>query len=142
MSKDLFTEEHELFRQSLRAFIDKEIQPHIDQWEEDRRVPKEIWKKMGEMGFLGLSYPEEYGGSNLDFFYDVVWNEEMGRINSGGFIITQQVVQYMSGPYILKYGSEELKQKYLPGLISGELISSIGITEPGAGSDAQAALAG
>ena len=132
-----FTEEHELFRQSLRAFIDKEIQPNIEKWEEERRIPKEVWKKMGDMGFLGLSYPEEYGGSNLDFFYDVVFNEELGRINSGGFIITQQVVQYMSGPYILKYGSNELKEKYLPGLISGELISSIGITEPGAGSDAQ-----
>ena len=119
MSQPLFTEEHELFRQSFRAFIDKEIQPHINQWEEDRRVPRDIWKKMGEMGFLGLSYPEEYGGSNLDYFYDVVWNEEMGRINSGGFVITQQVVQYMSSPYILKYGSEKLKQKYLPGIIKG-----------------------
>lgn len=132
-----FTEEHNLFRQSLRDFIDREIQPHIDQWEEDRRVPREIWKKMGDMGFLGIGYPAEYGGSNLDFSYDVVFNEELGRINSGGFIITQQVVQYMSGPYILKYGSEALKRKYLPGIISGEKISSIGITEPGAGSDAQ-----
>lgn len=131
-----FTEEHELFRQSLRAFINKEVQPNIEEWEENRRIPRSIWKKMGEMGFLGLSYPEEYGGSNLDFFYDVVFNEEIGRVNSGGFIITQQVVQYMSGPYILKYGSEYLKQKYLPGIISGDLISSIGITEPGAGSDA------
>ena len=137
MQQSLFTEEHELFRQSLRAFIDKEINPFIDQWEEDRRIPKNIWKKMGNMGFLGLAYPEKYGGKNLDFFFDVVFNEELGRINSGGFVITQQVVQYMSGPYILKYGSEKLKQKYLPGLISGELISSIGITEPGAGSDAQ-----
>lgn len=137
MKSNLFTEEHELFRQSLRAFIDKEIQPNIDQWEEARRIPREIWKKMGDMGFLGLSYPEEYGGANLDYFYEVVFNEELGRINSGGFIITQQVVQYMSGPYILKYGSEKLKQKYLPGLISGDKISCIGITEPGAGSDAQ-----
>jgi len=137
MSAKLFTEEHELFRQSLRAFIDKEVNPNIDQWEEERRIPRSIWKKMGDMGFLGLSYPEEYGGSGLDFFYDVVFNEELGRVNSGGFIITQQVVQYMSGPYILKYGSETLKKKYLPGLISGDLISCIGITEPGAGSDAQ-----
>ncbi|MEM6966387.1 MAG: acyl-CoA dehydrogenase family protein [Bacteroidota bacterium] len=137
MTQHLFTEEHELFRQSLRAFIDKEVQPYVDQWEEKRRIPRSVWKKMGAMGFLGLSYPEAYGGSNLDFFYDVVFNEELGRVNSGGFTITQQVVQYMSCPYILKYGSERLKQKYLPGIISGELISSIGITEPGAGSDAQ-----
>ncbi len=137
MSTQHFTEEHELFRQSLRQFLDKEAIPHIDQWEEDRKTPRDIWKKMGDMGFLGLSYPEEYGGSNLDFFYDVVFNEELGRCNSGGFAITQQVVQYMSGPYILKFGSDQLKKKYLPGIISGDLISSIGITEPGAGSDAQ-----
>lgn len=137
MSTQHFTEEHQLFRQSLRQFLKKEAIPNIDQWEEDRRTPRDIWKKMGDMGFLGLSYPEEYGGSNLDFFYDVVFNEELGRCNSGGFAITQQVVQYMSGPYILKYGSDHLKKKYLPGLISGDLISSIGITEPGAGSDVQ-----
>jgi len=137
ISKYYFDEEHELFRESFRAFLEKEAIPHIDQWEEDRRTPRDIWKKMGDMGFLGLSYPEEYGGLGLDFFYDVVFNEELGRTNSGGFCITQQVTQYMAGPYILKYGSEELKQKYLPGIISGDKICSIGITEPGAGSDAQ-----
>ena len=138
MSSYYFTEEHELFRQSLRTFLEKEALPNIDKWEEERRTPRDIWKKMGDLGFLGLSYPEKYGGMELDFFYDVVFNEELGRMGSGGFAITQQVVQYMSGPYILKYGTEELKEKYLPGLISGELISSIGITEPGAGSDVQA----
>jgi acyl-CoA dehydrogenase len=137
MNSYFFTEEHELFRQSLRAFLEKEARPYIDQWEEERRIPRDIWKKMGEMGFLGLSYPEAYGGSGLDFFYDVVFNEELGRMNSGGFAITQQVTQYMSAPYVLKFGSEALKQKYLPGVVRGELISSIAITEPGAGSDAQ-----
>jgi len=137
MNSYYFTEEHELFRQSLRDFLEKEAIPNIEQWEEDRRTPREIWKKMGDMGFLGLAYPEEYGGMGLDFFYDVVFNEELGRCNSGGFAITQQVVQYMSGPYILKYGSDYLKKKYLPGIIAGEVISSIGITEPGAGSDVQ-----
>ncbi len=136
MYQQYFTEEHELFRQSFRAFLNKEVIPNIDQWEEDRKTPRAIWKKMGDMGFLGLSYPEAYGGMGLDFFYDVVFNEELGRTNSGGFAITQQVTQYMSCPYILKYGSERLKQKYLPGIIKGELISSIAITEPGAGSDA------
>ncbi|MEZ5043219.1 MAG: acyl-CoA dehydrogenase family protein [Saprospiraceae bacterium] len=136
MNSYYFTEEHELFRESFRAFLEKEARPHIDQWEEDQRIPRDIWQKMGNQGFLGLSYPEAYGGMNLDFFYDVVFNEELGRMNSGGFAITQQVTQYMSSPYILKYGSEELKQKYLPGIINGTLIASIGITEPGAGSDA------
>lgn len=136
MHNSYFTEEHELFRESFRTFLDKEARPYIDQWEEERFTPRDVWKKMGDMGFLGLSWPEEYGGKELDFFYDVVFNEELGRVGSGGFAITQQVVQYMSGPYILKYGSEFLKQKYLLGLVSGDLISSIGITEPGAGSDA------
>ena len=117
--------------------MEKEVAPNIETWEEERRTPRDIWKKMGDMGFLGLSYPEEYGGSNLDFFYDVVFNEEICRMNSGGFAITQQVVQYMSCPYILKFASDHLKKKYLPGIISGDLLSSIGITEPGAGSDAQ-----
>ncbi len=136
MNSYYFTEDHELFRQSLRAFLEKEARPHIDTWEKESRTPRDIWKKMGDMGFLGLSYPKEYGGSELDFFYDVIFNEELGRMNSGGFAICQQVTQYMSSPYILKFGSETLKQKYLPGIISGDLIACIGITEPGAGSDA------
>jgi len=132
-----FSEEHEMFRKSLRDFLKREVKPNLNQWEKDGKIPKEIWKKMGEMGFLGLSFPEKYGGSNLDFFFEVVLNEEMGRLNSGGFTVTQQAVQYMSGPYILKYGSDLLKSKYLPGIISGDLISCIGITEPNAGSDVQ-----
>ena len=90
---------------------------------------------MGKMGFLGLTFPEKYGGGDLDFFFEVILNEELGRLNSGGFVITQQVVQYMSAPYIYKYGSDNLKEKYLPGIISGDLIGCIGITEPDAGSD-------
>ena len=132
----MYTEEHKLFRNSLRTFLQKEVVPYIDDWEEARRTPGEIWKKMGQMGFLGLGYPEEYGGMELDFFYDVIFCEETSKVFSGGFTITQLVVQYMSGPYILKHGSDALKKKYLPGLISGELISCIGISEPGAGSDA------
>ena len=132
-----FSEEHEMFRKSLRDFLKREVKPNLNKWENDGKIPKEIWKKMGEMGFLGLSYPEKYGGGNLDFFFEVVLNEEMARLNSGGFTITQQAVQYMSGPYILKYGSELLKSKYLPGIISGNLISCIGITEPNTGSDVQ-----
>ena len=132
-----FSEEHEMFRKSLRDFLKREVKPNLNQWEKDGKIPKEIWKKMGEMGFLGLSYPEKYGGGNLDFFFEVVLNEEMAKLNSGGFTITQQAVQYMSGPYILKYGSDMLKSKYLPGIISGNLISCIGITEPNTGSDVQ-----
>ena len=132
-----FSEEHEMFRKSLRDFLKREVKPNLNKWENDGKIPKEIWKKMGKMGFLGLSYPEKYGGGNLDFFFEVVLNEEMARLNSGGLTITQQAVQYMSGPYILKYGTDLLKSKYLPGIISGNLISCIGITEPNTGSDVQ-----
>ena len=130
-----FNEEHNLFRESLREFLNREVSPNIEAWEKDGKIPKSIWKKMGDMGFLGLSFPEKYGGSDLDFFFEVIFNEELGRLNSGGFVVTQQVVQYMSAPYIYKYGSDKLKDKYLPGIISGDLISCIGITEPDAGSD-------
>ena len=130
-----FTKEHEMFRESLRDFLNREVKGNIEKWESDQKIPKEIWKKMGEQGFLGLTYPEKYGGFGLDFFFEVILFEEMSRMNSGGFVITQQVVQCMSSPYILKYGSENLKQKYLPGIISGDLIGCIGITEPDTGSD-------
>ena len=132
---EYFNEEHNLFRDSLREFLNREVSPNIEVWEKDGKIPKSIWKKMGDMGFLGLSFPEKYGGSDLDFFFEVIFNEELGRLNSGGFVVTQQVVQYMSAPYIYKYGSDKLKDKYLPGIISGDLISCIGITEPNAGSD-------
>ena len=130
-----FTKEHEMFRESLRDFLNKEVKGNIDNWESEQKIPREIWKKMGDQGFLGLTYPEKYGGFDLDFFFEVILFEEMSKMNSGGFVITQQVVQSMSSPYILKYGSDFLKEKYLPGIISGDLIGSIGITEPDAGSD-------
>ncbi len=131
-----FSQEHEMFRQGLKDFLAKEVIPHIDQWEEERKTPREIWKKMGEMGYLGLNYPEEYGGMDADFFYSVVFMEEIAKCYSGGFTIAPLVMQYMSTPYIFKYGSEHLKKKYLSKTISGEWVSCIAITEPGAGSDA------
>ena len=130
-----FTKEHEMFRESLRDFLNKEVKGNIDNWESEQKIPREIWKKMGDQGFLGLTYPEKYGGFDLDFFFEVILFEEMSKMNSGGFVITQQVVQSMSSPYILKYGSDFLKEKYLPGIVSGDLIGCIGITEPDTGSD-------
>jgi len=135
MNSYYFTEEHELFRQGLRDFLQQEVLPYIDEWEEQRRIPKELWKKFGEMGYLGLNYPEEYGGMDADFFFSVVFLEEIARCYSGGFTITPSVQQYMASPYIYKHGSEFLKEKYLTRAISGEWIYSIAISEPGAGSD-------
>jgi acyl-CoA dehydrogenase len=135
LTRYYFTEEHELFRQSLRKFLEKEVLPHIDQWEAQEQVPRELWRKFAEQGFLGFHYPPEYGGANLDFFYTVVFTEEVSRVFSGGFGVIPLVTQYMSTPYIYKYGSESLRQKYLPPVIRGEKIAAIGISEPGAGSD-------
>ena len=132
----IFNEEHSLFRQGLRDFLSKEVIPNIDQWEEDRQIPKELWKKFGDMGYLGLNYPEQYGGMDADFYFSVIFLEEIARCYSGGFMITPSVQQYMASPYIFKYGSDFLKDKYLTKAISGEWIASIAITEPGAGSDA------
>lgn len=137
MKSYYFNEDHELFRQGLREFLKREVEPFIDQWEDEQRIPKEIWKKFGEMGYLGLNYSAAYGGSDVDFWYSVVFCEEIARLWSGGFAVTPMVIQYMSTPYIYKHGSEALKQKYLVPTIKGELVSSIGITEPGAGSDVQ-----
>lgn len=130
-----FDERHDLFRSSLRDLIKKEIEPHMDEWEQKREMPRSIWKKFGDMGFLGLIYPEAYGGSDMDFFYTVIFAEELSKIWGGGVSTNFLVSQYMSSPYILHHGSEELKQKYLPKTAAGEYIAAVGITEPDVGSD-------
>lgn len=131
-----FNEEHELFRQGLQDFLAKEVKPFVDEWEENRAIPKELWQKFGDMGYMGINFPEQYGGLDADFFYSVVFIEEISKCWSGGFAITPVASHYMSVPYILKHGSERLKEKYLPDLIAGKKISCIGISEPGCGSDA------
>lgn len=130
-----FTQDHEIFRQGLKDFLQKEVVPFIDQWEEEQRIPKEIWKKFGDMGYMGLNYPEEVGGAGVDFFYSVIFCEELSKLFSGGFAVTPSVIQYMSSTYIFKHGSNFLKDKYLKPTITGDMVSCIGITEPGAGSD-------
>jgi acyl-CoA dehydrogenase len=135
MKSYYFQEEHDLFRQGLRAFLQKEVLPNVDAWEEAGQIPKSLWKKFGEMGYLGLNFPESLGGSNADFWFSVVYMEEVWRCNSGGFSITPSVISYMASPYLLKHGSDALKEKYLRKTISGDLVCSIAISEPGAGSD-------
>lgn len=130
-----FTAEHQIFRDTLRTFIRKEIIPYVDDWEKRGEIDRNIWKKMGDMGLMGLNYPEVYGGVDLDFYYSLVLCEELSYCFSGGFTISALVIQYMSAPYLLKYGSDELKIRYLKPVIAGDMISAIAITEPGAGSD-------
>jgi alkylation response protein AidB-like acyl-CoA dehydrogenase/putative sterol carrier protein len=135
MASLYFTEEHESFRQSVRKFIESEVLPYADDWERNERIPREIWTKMGEMGFLGINYPEAYGGTEADFFFSVVFLEEIGRSGYGGFAAAVGVHEYMSVAHISKAGSEALKQKYLRGAISGEMVGALAISEPGGGSD-------
>ncbi|VTR53468.1 acyl-CoA dehydrogenase family protein [Sphingobacterium thalpophilum] len=127
--------EHQIFRETLRAFIQKEILPHIDDWEKRGEIDRRIWKRMGDMGFMGINYPEQYGGLALDFYYSMILCEELSHCFSGGFTIAALVIQYMSAPYLLKYATEELKERYLRPVIAGEMVSAVAITEPGAGSD-------
>ncbi|WP_047544990.1 acyl-CoA dehydrogenase family protein [Psychroserpens sp. Hel_I_66] len=135
MTNRYFTEEHELFRQSLKDFLQKEVVPHIDKWEKTGHIERFIWEKFGEMGFFGLAYPEEYGGLDLDLFYTVILLEELQKINSGGFAAAIWAHAYLAMTHLNKEGDEAIKQKYLAPSITGEKIGCLCITEPFGGSD-------
>ena len=137
ISQYFFKEEHQLFRKYIKDFLNKEAIPNIERWEKEGKIDREFWKKFGDMGYFGLNYPEKYGGSDLDFFYNVIMIEEISQVFSGGFAITATVQVCMSTPYIFQHGSEFLKEKYLAPAIAGDKIACIAITEPGAGSDVQ-----
>jgi len=128
-----YTDEHRMFRDALRRYLAREVVPHIEEWEEAGIVPREAWKKMGEQGFLAMSVPEEYGGLGADFLYSVIVTEEMTRTNHSG--LAAPLHSDIIVPYIVAFASEEQKHKYLPGCISGDIITAIAMTEPNAGSD-------
>ena len=130
-----FTEAHELFRQSVRRFVQDEIVPNTDLWEEREETPRELFRRMGELGFLGVEYPEEHGGAGADFWMSVVLAEELARCRSGGVAFSVIVHTDMSSPWIARMGTAEQKARYLPGIISGDTLCALAITEPGAGSD-------
>lgn len=132
-----FTEDHKLFRQSLRDFLDKEIRPNIDQWESHGEVPKEVYQLFGEMGYLGMLFPEAYGGLGLDAWYSVIFSEELNRMNSGGFGASIGAHPGLALTHINAVGTEDQKQKYLVPGIKGDLIGCLAITEPDGGSDVQ-----
>src|SRR5450830_715551 len=133
--RTLFSPEHELFRQSVRTFLEKDAAPFHGQWEKQGYIDRTLWNKAGEAGMLCSHLPEEYGGLGADFLYSAVVIEEISRLGLTGigFSLHSDIV----APYILHYGSEALKHKYLPRLISGEMVTAIAMTEPGAGSDLQ-----
>lgn len=130
-----FTEEHQLFRESLRDFLQKEVVPHIDKWEEDGTIERFIWEKFGEMGYFGLTYPEKYGGLDLDIFYMVIWLEELQRINSGGFAAAMWAHAYLAMTHLNVEASEEIKETYLTDSILGKKIGCLCVSEPFGGSD-------
>jgi len=135
MNNLYFTEEHDYFRKSFRDFLQKEVVPHIEKWEETGTIDRFIWKKMGEMGYFGISYPEKYGGLDLDIFYLVIYLEELQCVNSGGFAAAMWVHPYLAMSHVNAEGSEEIKEEYLTASITGEKIGCLCITEPFAGSD-------
>ncbi len=128
-----YTEEHRIFRDAVRRFFEREVTPHVEEWEEAGIVPREIWRKMGKQGFLCMDVPEEYGGFGADFLYSVILAEELVRTNHSG--LAAPLHSNVVVPYITSFGSEEQKQKYLPGCVSGEIITAIAMTDPNAGSD-------
>ncbi|MFD2696665.1 acyl-CoA dehydrogenase family protein [Mesonia sediminis] len=130
-----FTEEHELFRQSLKEFLQKEVVPHIDKWEKTGTIERFIWKKFGEMGYFGINYPEQYGGLDLDLFYTVIFLEELQKINSGGFAAAMWAHAYLAMTHLAKEGDERIKEEYLAPSIAGDKIGCLCITEPFGGSD-------
>ena len=130
-----FTDEHELLRRTIRAFVEKEVVPQVAAWEDAGEIPRSFWRRLGELGLLGLEFPVEHGGGGGDFFSSVVLGEEMARCRSGGVAFSVLVHTDMSSPWLTRYGTEAQKRKYLPGIIRGETVCALGITEPGTGSD-------
>ena len=135
MGNMYFSEEHNLFRESLRDFLKKEVVPHIDKWEKTGSIERFIWKKFGDMGFFGISYPEQYGGMDLDIFYMVILLEELQKINSAGFAAAMWAHAYLAMTHLKAEGSDAIKDKYLTASITGDMIGCLCITEPFGGSD-------
>ncbi|MGR3425115.1 MAG: acyl-CoA dehydrogenase family protein [Sagittula sp.] len=133
LDRPMFSSDHEQFRDTVRKFLETELVPHHAEWEKDKVVPREVWRKAGEMGLLCPNMPEEYGGAGADWLYNVVVIEELSRagLTGPGFMVHSEMV----APYIRDYASEEVKKEWLPKMVTGEAIGAIGLTEPGAGSD-------
>jgi citronellyl-CoA dehydrogenase len=134
-----FTHEHEALRRTLRRFIDTEINPHVDEWEAAEIFPAhEVFRKLGDLGLLGLTKPEAYGGSALDYSYSMVMAETLGHVHCGGVPMAIGVQTDMCTPALARFGSDELKREFLAPAIAGDMVGCVGVSEPGAGSDVSA----
>jgi len=138
MASPWFREEHHLFRQSIRDFVEKEVVPNAPLWEGQGFIPRQVWDRMGELGFLGINHEERFGGIAADFFYSVVYLEELARSTMGGFTSAVSVHQYMATAHIARVGSADLQERFLKPAITGQKWGALGISEPGAGSDVAA----
>ena len=135
IKRTVFESEHEMFRDSFRKFLEAEAVPYHAQWEKDGQVSRELWSKAGAHGYLSPTVPEAYGGVEADFRYNAVVDEEVARLGLSG--IGFGLHSDIAVPYIMAYGSEEQKQRYLPGCVNGDIVTAIAMTEPGTGSDLQ-----
>src|ERR1700683_261156 len=133
-----FTDEHEELRASVRGFIERELTPHAEAWEQERWFPDEVFAKLAAQGLLGLKYPESYGGQGGDYLHEAILIEELARTGSGGTAAGIGAHINIATPPIFKFGTEDQKQRFLVPAIRGEKIGALGITEPGAGSDVAA----
>jgi acyl-CoA dehydrogenase len=133
MTDTMYQEEHQIFRETFKKFVGKEITPNAAQWEAERAVPRSLWLKMGEQGFLCPWLPEQYGGMGLGFEYSVIINEEL--IRGDGFGVGVPLHSDVATPYIYSFGNDSIKEKWLPRCATGDAIAAIGLTEPNAGSD-------
>ena len=134
MRRSVFTKDHEAFRATVREFIAEEVVPHYADWERQGHVPRELYRKLGDLGVFGINVPEEYGGAGVtDFTYQAVLREECGRAGVG--FGAESVHTCLVLPYLLEFGSEEQKRRWLPGFLSGRIMTAIAMTEPGTGSD-------
>lgn len=133
MNHPYLTEEHEIFRKTIRKFLEKEAKPYYNEWEQNRIIPRSFWEKLGEQGLLAPTVDEKYGGAGVDFSYSVVINEELERVGTGlvGVSLHNDIVI----PYFTSYGTEEQKERWLPKCATGEYITALAMTEPGTGSD-------
>lgn len=138
MQSMYFNEEHQLFRQSLKDFLQKEVVPHIDKWEAEGAIERFIWEKFGEMGYFGLATPEEDGGLGLDLFYTVIFLEELQKINSGGFAAAIWAHAYLAMTHLNKEGNADIKQRYLSPSVEGKKVGCLCVSEPFGGSDVAA----
>jgi len=134
----IFDEHHEMFRHAVRAFVEKEVAPHIEEWEAAGHIPKALWPRMGALGFLGVEYDEKYGGAGADFLTTAVLCEEMARSRFASLAMAVGVHTDMASPHLYWTGSEALKERYMPAICRGEKITAIAVTEPGGGSDVAA----